>query len=154
SNPKPATPMTLAAPFTLRASVDPLAIPFKEGSASPNLEAVSTAVVKVSTDAPVTINNISVEQSSESASVQGLAATANVPLGAIMSKQAASVGVAAVAEFVRPASNKGQAESIGKLDMNVSVPMEPEAAPGAKPATSGSPGISGTVKLMDVNTAV
>src|SRR5262249_38691483 len=108
---------------------------------------------------PVTVNDLPISDNPEAVSVQGLTATAKIPVGAIVGKQAASLGVSAVAELTRAGATKGPVESVAKLDVDVAVPMGPPAAPNAPNPPNASPaagaaGISGTVKLMDVNTAV
>ncbi|MGE3108618.1 MAG: hypothetical protein AB7G11_07700 [Phycisphaerales bacterium] len=142
--PAPSAPMTLADPFTLRCVIEPYTLPLKvtkEGSVEPSWDAAPELTARLTTSAPVTIRNLSVNDSSVAASLRNLAATANVPLAKIMGpeRETASVPASVSADLVRVDSVR--TDAVAKLDVTARVPA------------GGGANLSAVAKLIDVNTA-
>lgn len=143
------TPMALGAPVTLMVAAEPVRVPFKAGTTSPDLGAVKEIAAKITTDKPLYISNIpSGTGKSEAAGLGNLMLVARVP-GAYLADNAnapAAIAAKVTADVLRPAggggswTNTANAEICAKADLEASIP---------KDSANGETAFA--AKLIDVN---
>jgi hypothetical protein len=144
-------PMVLGQGVTVLVNAEPLKVPFKPGTTSPDMAAIKEVVARVTTDKPVLVSNIPAKEGApEAVGVANLTAVARAP-GAYFAESggggAPAVGVKVTAEAIRPAQGNswagGAANGVvcAKADIDATLPKDPAAEQ-----------IFG-VKLTDVNAA-
>lgn len=133
----PFVPMTLGGPVTLSVSAEPLKVPLKAGTLSPDLGAAGDAVVRITADQPLLVSGIPAKGKQEAAGLGNLIATARVPLSKMLgeTKDPLALVVARVtADLLRPQGGGSAWQGAGgrlvaaKAEIDASYPINDGAA--------------------------